>query len=68
MQADDVYANPQIAREVAVTLGEVVRTARKERQVSQKELATRLKNKDGDAISPQYLNDIELDRRIPPEY
>jgi transcriptional regulator with XRE-family HTH domain len=49
-------------------IGELVREARKHKQMSQKDLAGRLKNKDGDPISPQYLNDIELDRRVPPEY
>ncbi len=49
-------------------LGEVIRDARKQKQVSQRDLAGRLKNKDGEAISAQYLNDIELERRVPPEY
>ena len=34
--------------------------------MSQKELAGRLKKEDGQPISPQYLNDIEHDRRNPP--
>jgi transcriptional regulator with XRE-family HTH domain len=51
-----------------LTLGELVRDARKHRQTSQKDLASKLKNRDGEPISPQYLNDIELDRRMPPEY
>jgi transcriptional regulator with XRE-family HTH domain len=51
-----------------LAIGELVREARKNKQMSQRDLAGRLKNKDGDSISPQYLNDIELDRRVPPEY
>lgn len=51
-----------------MTFGEVVRDARKQKQISQKDLATRLRNRDEEPISPQYLNDIELDRRVPPEY
>jgi transcriptional regulator with XRE-family HTH domain len=34
--------------------------------MSQKELAAKVKKEDGQAISPQYLNDIEHDRRNPP--
>jgi len=51
-----------------MTFGEVVREARKAKQESQKDLAGRLRNRDQEPISPQYLNDIELDRRVPPEY
>lgn len=41
------------------TLGSVITTARKAKGLSQKELAERV------ALSPQYLNDIEHDRRMP---
>lgn len=34
--------------------------------MSQKELAFKVKKEDGQAISPQYLNDLERDRRNPP--
>jgi len=34
--------------------------------ISQKTLAERIKKEDGQPISPQYLNDIERDRRNPP--
>lgn len=34
--------------------------------MSQKDLASRVKKEDGTAISPQYLNDVERDRRNPP--
>lgn len=35
-------------------------------RMSQKELASRIKKEDGQAISAQYLNDIEHDRRNAP--
>ena len=34
--------------------------------MSQRELAARILREDGEAISPQYLNDIERERRNPP--
>ena len=34
--------------------------------VSQRELALKVLKEDGSSISPQYLNDIERDRRNPP--
>ena len=46
-------------------LGETISTARKKLGLSQKELAERLIKDDGGAISAQYLNDIEHDRRQP---
>ncbi len=50
----------------AVTFGQAIAKARKERGLSQKELAAQImKDEGGGAISPQYLNDIEHDRRSP---
>lgn len=49
-----------------MTFGETIAGARKDRGVSQRELAMRIVKEDGAAISPQYLNDIERDRRNPP--
>lgn len=49
-----------------MSFGSVITAARKRRSLSQKELASRIKKEDGDAISPQYLNDLEHDRRNPP--
>jgi len=46
--------------------GQVIVEARHRRHLSQKALASRLKKEDGTAISPQYLNDLERDRRNPP--
>ena len=49
-----------------MTFGETIAGARKDKGVSQRELAMRIVKEDGAAISPQYLNDIERDRRNPP--
>ena len=49
-----------------VTLGQAISKARKALGLSQKELAARVKKEEsGGSISPQYLNDIEHDRRSP---
>lgn len=48
------------------TFGKIISERRKTLGLSQKELATRIKKDDGVAISAQYLNDIEHDRRNPP--
>jgi len=48
------------------SFGTVVSKKRREKLISQKELAASIKKEDGSAISPQYLNDIERDRRNPP--
>jgi transcriptional regulator with XRE-family HTH domain len=50
----------------ALTLGELISSQRKALGLSQKELAVQiLREEDGKPISPQYLNDIEHDRRTP---
>ncbi len=49
-----------------MTFGEAISGARKKKQLSQKQLAALILKEDGAAISPQYLNDIERDRRNPP--
>jgi len=49
-----------------VTFGQAISKARKGLGLSQKELASLVKKEeDGTSISPQYLNDIEHDRRSP---
>ena len=48
------------------TFGEIISDKRKEMGLSQKELATKILKEDGQGISPQYLNDLERDRRNPP--
>jgi transcriptional regulator with XRE-family HTH domain len=49
-----------------MTFGEFVATKRKERKLTQKDLAAKILKEDGNAITAQYLNDIEHDRRNPP--
>ncbi len=49
-----------------VTFGQAISKASKALDLSQKELTTRvMKEEGGGSISPQYLNDIEHDRRSP---
>lgn len=47
------------------TFGQMISEARKELGLSQKELAGKIQKEDEEPISPQYLNDIEHDRRNP---
>lgn len=49
-----------------MTFGRTIADARKNSGLSQKELASRIVKEDGTPISPQYLNDLERDRRNPP--
>ena len=48
------------------SFGRHIAAARKDRGLSQKDLAASIHKEDGTPISPQYLNDIERDRRNPP--
>ncbi|MEO8754638.1 MAG: helix-turn-helix transcriptional regulator [Casimicrobiaceae bacterium] len=48
------------------TFGQIIGEARKALGHSQKDLAAMVRKEDGQPISPQYLNDIEHDRRNPP--
>lgn len=48
------------------TFGDIISEKRRELGISQKDLATRILKEDGTPISPQYLNDLEHDRRHPP--
>jgi len=48
------------------TFGTLISEARRAKHLSQKDLAAKVKKEDGQAISAQYLNDIEHDRRNPP--
>jgi transcriptional regulator with XRE-family HTH domain len=48
------------------TFGTIISEARRTEGLSQKELAAKIRKEDGQAISAQYLNDIEHDRRNPP--
>ena len=46
--------------------GELIASRRKALGLSQKELAARIRREDDGHISPQYLNDLERNRRNPP--
>ena len=48
------------------TFGQIIAEARKALGISQKDFAAKIRKEDGEPISPQYLNDIEHDRRDPP--
>jgi transcriptional regulator with XRE-family HTH domain len=58
--------NPHLKGVNKMSFGRVIAEARKKAGRSQKELAASLTKEDGTPISPQYLNDIEHDRRNPP--
>jgi transcriptional regulator with XRE-family HTH domain len=47
------------------TFGAYISEVRKEKGLSQKQLAELVEREEGGSISPQYLNDIEHDRRSP---
>ena len=49
-----------------MTFGQLIADARKQAGFSQKDLAAEIHKEDGSSISPQYLNDLERDRRNPP--
>jgi transcriptional regulator with XRE-family HTH domain len=49
------------------TFGQVITDARKKAGLTQKEVAERLRRADGRTVLPPYLNDLEHDRRYPPE-
>ena len=51
-----------------MSFGEVLVRSRNKAGLQQKELATLIKKKDGESISPAYLNDLEHDRRNPSDY
>lgn len=47
------------------SFGKVIAHGRKRKDINQKRLAELVTREDGQPISPQYLNDIEHDRRTP---
>src|SRR4051794_9410299 len=49
-----------------MSFGSVISERRKELGLSQRDLAARIQKDDGEPISPQYLNDLERDRRNAP--
>jgi transcriptional regulator with XRE-family HTH domain len=50
------------------TFGSIIAAARKQKRLTQKEIAACIKKQDGQPITAQYHNDIERDRRIPAPY
>jgi transcriptional regulator with XRE-family HTH domain len=48
------------------TFGELIAEARKQSQLTQRQLAARIMTEEGRAISGPYLNDIEHNQRHPP--
>ena len=51
-----------------MSFGATVRAARKQRTLSQRQVAEKVRKDDGTTITQQYLNDIELDRRVPSSF
>src|SRR5260221_9482565 len=49
----------------SLTFGRRIASARKALGYSLKDVAEKVRKEDGEPISPQYLNDIEHDRRQP---
>jgi transcriptional regulator with XRE-family HTH domain len=47
------------------SFGRAIASARKTKDMNQRELAAKIVKEDGEPITPQYLNDIEHDRRSP---
>ncbi len=47
------------------SFGRAIASSRKQLKMSQKDLAAKILKEDGESITPQYLNDIEHDRRTP---
>jgi transcriptional regulator with XRE-family HTH domain len=50
---------------MTLRLGEAINQARRVRKMTLRQLAEHVAKDDGTAISPQYLNDIELHHRVP---
>lgn len=54
---------------VTNSIGSQIGRGRKNLRMTQKQLASQILKADGTPISPQYLNDLELDKRgAPPNY
>ena len=49
-----------------LSFGQIIAEARRKAGLSQKQLASMVKKENRAPISPQYLNDLEHDRRNPP--
>jgi transcriptional regulator with XRE-family HTH domain len=49
-------------------LGDLINRERRAQRLTLRQLAEKVRKEDGQPISPQYLNDIELNRRVPSTY
>src|SRR6266436_1398951 len=49
------------------TFGQIITAARKRAGLTQKEVAESIRREDGRKVLPPFLNDLEHDRRYPPE-
>ena len=49
------------------TFGQVITEARKKAGLTQKDVAEQLRREDGRKVLPPFMNDLEHDRRYPPE-
>lgn len=56
-----------MVHEESKTFGDVIAAERKQKGWSLRQLADRVPGEAGGPVSPQYLNDIEHNRRIPSE-
>jgi transcriptional regulator with XRE-family HTH domain len=54
-------------KKIVKTFGQAIVAARKTTGLTQKAVAARLRRSDGRSVMPPYLNDLEHDRRHPPE-
>jgi transcriptional regulator with XRE-family HTH domain len=59
--------SPAKGTENMKTFGQVILEARKAAGLTQKAVAERLRREDGRRVLPPWLNDLEHDRRYPPE-
>jgi transcriptional regulator with XRE-family HTH domain len=50
---------------MADSFGKTIRSARQAKGLTQKDLAAAISKANGAAISPQFMNDMELERRYP---
>jgi transcriptional regulator with XRE-family HTH domain len=64
-QSADTRVQGELVVEAGQTFGKYISEVRKQQGLSQKQLAERIEREEGGSISPQYLNDIEHDRRNP---
>lgn len=52
-------------KDIHQRLGDIINRERRQRRLSLRQLVEKVKKEDGGSITPQYLNDIEFNRRTP---